>query len=59
MIIKNLTSKMDTLHNDNKQIIALLENISEKEKIVIKVTKETKSHTSVSNNWNKDLWELY
>ena len=37
MAIGKLISSLETLHEDNKKIISLLENIAEKEKLVVKI----------------------
>jgi len=60
LIVKKLNDKLEQLHNDNQRIIALLENIAEKEKIVIRVTNEThrRKHVKLSN-YEKTLWEMF
>lgn len=59
LIIKQLNGKLEQLHNDNKKIIALLETIAEKDKIVIKVFEKEKKKVLPLDRFEQDLWWLF
>lgn len=63
LIVKNLNDKLSQLHKDNQRIISLLENISQKEKIIVKVYKEEKENPQKEklkmDQFEKDLWLLF
>lgn len=59
LIVKQLNGKLEQLHNDNKKIIALLETIAEKDKIVIKVFEKEKKKVLPLDRFEQDLWWLF
>ena len=61
LIVKKLNDKLDQLHQDNLRIVSLLENIAEKEKVVIKIqeTRIKVPKTFPLSQFDKDLWSLF
>lgn len=65
LILKKFNDKLDQLHQDNKHIIALLENINNnlrgKEKLIIHVEEEKVKTEKLRSydRFDKTLWEIF